>query len=274
MNLLKFYMQLCIILCTIPVQSKISMQNMQESVSKIFSLNKQENIFHQEFKDVKQVELLCEIGNITIHTWKQSSTMVELKKIGSQAQMSQTIVDFVNYDDLLQIKTEFLDKKILATIHITIIIPEQTSIKISIKNGNIFIKNLSGSIDAQTDLGNIDIIDGSSDVTIFSKRGNINIQRENMINTQKISAITDNGNILLQIPQHMNTNIIAEAKNGKIYSDLLITLQQKTTKLTDEVYKQQRHQLSGSISKDSTSVVCGSINLETKHGLIKIKGYV
>lgn len=274
MNLLKNYMPLCILLCTIPVQSKISMQNMQNSVSKIFSRNKQEIITHQEFKNIKQLELLCEQGNISIHTWKQSSTMIELKKIGSATQISQTDIDFLQYEDLLQIKTECKDNKSLATIHINIIIPEQTSVKIAIKQGDIFIKNLSGIIQAQTDSGNIDIIDGSQDITIRSKRGNLTIQRENMTNSEWISAITENGNIILQVPQHINSKILAEAKNGKIYSDLLITLQSKTTKLTDEVYKQQRHQLSGLISKDENAKIFGTINLETRHGMIKIKNYV
>jgi len=274
MNLLKNYMQLCIILCTIPVQSKISMQSMQNSVAKIFSRNKQETIIHQEFKDVKHLELLCDQGNISIHTWKQSSTMIELKKIGTPAQISQTDIDFLPYEDLLQIKTEHKDNKSVATIHINIIVPEQTSVKIALKQGDIFIKNLSGIIEAQTDSGNIDIIDGSQDITIRSKRGNLTIQRENMNQSEWISAITENGNIFLQVPQHIHSKISAESKNGKIYSDLLITLQSKTTKLTDEVYKQQRHQLNGFIAKDENAKIFGTINLETRHGMIKIKNYV
>lgn len=274
MNLLKNYIPWYIILCTIPIQSKISIPNMQNSVSKLFSRTKQENVIHQEFKDIKTLELLCEQGNISIHTWKQSTTMVELKKLGSVTQLSQTTIDFLPYDDMLQIKTECNDKKNIATIHINIIVPEQTSVKISIKLGNIFIKNLSGEIQANTDSGNINIIDGSQDVSVRSKRGNIMLQRENMIDTEWISAITENGDIIVQIPQHINSKIIAEAKNGKIYSDLLVTLQSKTTKLTDEVYKQQRHQLDGIITKDENAKVAGTIHLETKHGIIKIKNYM
>lgn len=274
MNLLKIYIPLYILLCTIPIQSKISMQNMQNSISKIFSRNKKETIIHQEFKNIKQLELLCEQGNLSIHTWKQSSTMIELKKIGSPTQILQTDIDFLQYKDLLQIKTENKDKKHLAIIHINIIVPEETSVKIEIKQGNIFIKNLSGTIQAQTDIGNIDIIDGFQDITAYSKRGNITLQRENMIKTEWISACTENGNIFLQIPQHINSKVLAEAKNGKIYSDLLVTLQSKTTKLTDEIYKQQRHKLNGIISKDENTTASGTINLKTNHGIIKIKNYV
>lgn len=274
MNLLKNYMPLCILLCTIPAQSKISIQNIQNSVSKVFSKNKEETISHQEFKDIKTLELLCDQGNISIHTWKQSSTMIELKKIGSTALQNQAVIDCIQYEEMLQIKTENKDKKSSSTIHINIIIPEETSVKIALKQGNIFIKNLQGAIEAQTDSGNIDIIDGSQDVIAYSKKGNITLQRENMLSSEWVSAITQNGNIVLQIPQHINCKIIAEAKSGKIYSDLLVTLQPKTTKLTDEIYKQQRHQLDGIISQDENTATKGTINLETKHGMIKIKNYV
>lgn len=271
MKFLKNYIRFFIVIFTIPIESKISMH---KSVSHFFNKGKQENVTTQEFKQVDKLELMCDHGKIIIHTWKQPTTMVEVKKTGSPTHLSQTTLDFVHHNGLLQIKTITTNKKSIATTDITIIIPEKTSVKVATKQGNIYIKNLSGIIQATTDSGNIDIIDGSGDTTIHSKHGNILIQRENMQHTEFIRASADKGSITLQVPQHINSNIQASTKNGKIYSDLLVTLESRTTKLTDAVYKQQKQQLSGIIHKNYDDAIEGNITLETKHGVIKIKNYV
>lgn len=274
MNLLQHYLSLFIVLSTIPIEAKISIQSAQDSLSKIFTRAKEENIVHKEYTGIKNLELLCEQGNISIHTWKQSSTMIELKKIGSKIAIDRTAIEFSQYEEILQIHAICNDKKNIATIHINIIVPEQTFVKVATKKGNIIIKNLSETINAQTNWGNIDIVDGFGDIFIHSKHGNINIQRESMMNTENINATTDNGTIFLQVPQHINCNIKAEALGNKIYSDLLITVQPKVTKLTDEVYKKQQHQLLGAITNNEGSSPSGLIALATKHGSIKIKSFI
>ena len=274
MNLLKNSLRLLIVFSTLSIESKISIQKSKDSVFKLLKHNKQENIINKECFGVKQFELLCQSGNICIHTWKQSSTMIEIKKVGSQSQIDATDIKFLQYDGILQINTVCNDSQSIPAIHFNIILPEKTSVKIATKNGNISIKNLFGFINAKTDYGNIDIIYGSSNVSINSKRGNLVIQRENMIDTDIINAIAENGDISLRLTQNINCDIKAKAKGGKIYSDLFITLKEQKTKLTDDIYKKQQQQLYGFISNDSIKPVSGLINIETYHGSIKIKNFI
>lgn len=274
MTLLKYTIFFCTIFFTITTDAKISMHNIQNSVSHFFTKNKQETVLFQEFKDVHTLELLCQHGNISIHTWKQPTTVVEIKKTGAPTEQTTNTVDFIHYEHLLQIKPVTQDKKSAIITDITIIVPEQTSVKISNKKGNICIKNLDGTIEAHTHYGNIEVVDGSHNATVHSDHGNIVIQRESMHDTDTIKATTDQGSIALQVPQHINSTVQASTKSGKIYSDLFVTLESKTTKLTDMVYKQQKQELKGTIYNDYDASISGIIILETKQGTIKIKNHI
>ncbi len=274
MQLLKKYMCFTLLVNTLPTHTKLSFENVSNSVSKLFSKNKVEDIIHQEFKNVKTLELLAQHGSISIHTWKQTGAVLECKKTGNQLQLDQTTITAVQHDDLLQIKTLVQDKKNSASVTITLIIPENASVKIKTHTGDIVIKHVNNTINAQTDAGNITIVDGSGDIDIVTKSGDMLIQREHMLNTDHITALANSGNIILQVPQHMHSQISALTKNGKVYSDLFIKVHEKTTKLNDEVYRQQKQQVVGSIAKDGSALIAGSINLETKNGTIKIQNYV
>lgn len=266
-----FFLLLC---STLAIDAKISMQSLQSSVSQLFKTKKEEESITKEFNDVDQLEILCKQATIFIHTWKQPSTFVEIKKIGSKQQLCATDIDFIYYDHLLQIHPLVEQEKQSSSIVITIITPETARVKVATQSGNIVIKNLDGEIEAHTDSGNITIIDGSHNATMHTKDGAILLQRETMQNTDLIKATTDKGSITLQVPQYINSFIQAQTKKGKIYSDLLVTVEPKITKLNNAVYKEQKQSVTGSLQKDKESFVSGNIYLETKHGTIFIKNYV
>ena len=273
MSFLKNYVFILIITLTIPMHSKISITNIHHKVSSFFS-TAHEEIHHQEFQNINQIELFCQQGNISIHTWKQNSCIMEIKKQGSLQQIQSTPIDLIQEEGLLQIQINNQCQKTKAVTHISLIIPEQASIKVATKHGKIFIKNAFESIYAYTDFGNIDIIDGQTDIIAKTHSGNITIQREQLKQQHSITAETQSGNITLQVPQHINSSIQAHTKHGKIYSNLLITLEQLTTKLNDEIYKKFKQNLKGFILQDTSAEVAGKITLTTNIGTIKIHPYI
>lgn len=241
----------------------------------MFSGKKKEEFLQKEFEGVKQLELFCDAGNISVHTWKQPNIILEIKKQGNAQQLQNCFINCMQHESLLQVETTTQESRYIANTHMNIIVPEHTDIKVATKQGNISIKNLSGIVHAQTDYGNIEVIDSTNNITALTEHGNITIQRESMGKDHTISATTNNhGSIILQVPQHINTYIEAHSQHGKITSDLLVTLQEQTTKLNDEIYRQQRRNAQGTISKNKADSAQGSIKLQSKFGPIKIKSYV
>lgn len=259
---------------TITIEAKISIKNIKNRIGNVFYNGKYESSEQKEFKDVQKLELFCDQGNISIHTWKQPSTMIEIKKNGSENQHNQTNITFTQHEDVLQVQTNYKDKKSIATTNFNIIVSEKTDVKVATKQGNMYIKNLSGIVNAQTENGNIEVIDGSNTTNLYTNHGNIIIQRELMANDTTVEAESSSGSIILQVPQHINCNIETQAKQGKIQSDLLITIHPHTMKLNDETFKQQKHAITGSITKNNDDKTVGNIKLTSKLGSIKIKPYV
>lgn len=262
-----------LIMLTIPINTKISIPKFSNRISTFFSKN-QEEIVQQEFNNIDTLELFCDYGNITIHSWQQKGCLVEIKKEGNCQQVSTTDVSIEHQNNFLQIQTNCPQKKQQCPTHFNVIVPEQTSIKVATKSGNIFIKNASGETYAHSQSGNIKIIDGANDLLAKSVSGNITVQREH-IETQHTATIeTSSGTITLQVPQYIGCNLNACSKYGKILSNLFITLAPQTIKLNEETYKQQRHCIKGSILKQAADFPQGLINLTTTSGMIKICSYV
>ncbi len=266
------YILIFLLLFTIPIKAKIAIHNIHNKISSFFSKNKEE-FFHQELENIQNIELLCDSGNISIHTWKQASTLIEVTKQGTSQQLKSTSINIHQTEKILQIYANHQDPCYTATTHINIIIPEETCIKLATKQGNISIKNVSGSIYAHTECGNIEVIDGEHDITAKATSGNIFIQRES-IKDHCIKAETFHGHITLQVPQYIHCHLTAQTKHGKIYSNLFITLLEQTIKLNEDTYKHQRHNIIGKIVKHPENKVKGSIQLTTHTGTIKVNPYI
>src|SRR5690606_15459678 len=72
------FIKISLILFTIPIVTK----NSTSSFSSFFKKHKEE-VIHQEFNDLKKLEITNLHGDISVETWKQSCVMIELHKKGS-----------------------------------------------------------------------------------------------------------------------------------------------------------------------------------------------
>lgn len=263
-----------IVFFVIPVYPKVSIPKISLPCKTFFLGNKKQDVFQKEFVNVKKIEFCANKGNLIVHTWKQKSIMLEIKKNGSAEQCHKTEINTCQDETLLQVEIKSEQEKTTAYCDIQLIVPEKTSLNIQLNTGDIIIKNLSGYIQAQTDHGDIIISDGDHEGIIRTHKGNIVLQKESINPDQILNAHTDSGNITLQVPQHINCNIFAHTKKGHIYSDLFITLQGQNTQLTDQFYKQQRQKLIGVIQKDRSNQGIGTVELSSLNGTIHIKPYV
>lgn len=275
-NLYTKSISLLLISFTIPIETKISIPKPPKSVSSFFSKTKEE-IIHKEFNNIKKLEVLCDhedqICNVLIETWKQPCVLVELKKQGSDLFLPDADMKCVDKDSILQVTTIVKENAVSGTMSLRILVPESLPVKVSATLGDIFIKGVSGDIEAKTNSNSISILDGTGTVLASTFDGDIEVKRKALLSTSCLNLQSEQGDITLLVPQELHGQIQAQSPLGKISSDLFITLHPKTMLLNNEEFKKMRQNICGSIGQSMENKNESLILLKSDEGCIKINHY-
>jgi hypothetical protein len=231
--------------------------------------NSRELITHKEFPGAQRLEITNEHGNIIINSWNQKTVAIEAIINGNENAAKTINVDIESIDEIIKIVTKFSDPKIKATVDFNILLPTDIAIKIITKSGDIVIKDINNSLDIQTSSGDIKLANLHNDITAMTKLGNIFFRTLEIKNGKEIELITNKGNIEFCTIPNLNCNLNASALQGKVISDIPITLDSKTTLLNQESWNKHKQVVDGRIGQPDSQ-----LTIIADHGTISIMSYI
>lgn len=264
-------LRVTLILSTIPIQTKISIPKVPTKVSKFFTKSKEE-ITHQEFNNVTNVELTNIYGNISVESWKQPCIMIEQRRKGNAEFMKSSSLKTHVDGQTLNAQTE-IKNSCRGTFNVRILLPENVSLKLKTNNGTICIKGHNGPVDLVTNYGNITIINGNNTAIAQTVQGNITVQKKALKKCHCLNLQSDHGNITLMVPQELESELEAHTIYGKISSDLFVTLQSQTIQLNEQTFKDMKHHIQGWIGQSNCQENPATILMKANYGTISILPY-
>ena len=226
-------------------------------------------IKHKEFKKAQRLELSNEHGAIVINSWKQDSIAIEVITSCAQASHKDIKVDIACIDDVIKIHTVFMDEKLKGTVVFNILLPKNIDLLISNKQGDIIIRDVMSDLNLETCNGNIKLINPHDTLRAKTGNGDILIRTDSIQSGKQLNLIADKGDIEIYTTPTMNTYLHACAPQGKVTSELAITLDSKTTTLNADAWKNFRQIVHGMLGQATSQ-----LNITAHNGSITIMPYM
>jgi len=283
--------------------SKISLESLY---SKLFSKQKQE-IIHKELTLEKKGTLSIDniYGNIQIKTeWSLNSIILKACKRVSKKENTQDIeIDVENQlaANKIAIKTKYKNEKSTGIVDYELIVPNNITVNLNTKKGDIKIKRVQGKIKASSDKGDIKILDAKGSIRAHAQQGNIAISQSvgnidaktkygNIsilqsskslhatthtgaikVDCKKIPSIgsvyltSNSGNISLSLPSKTNADIKAQTHRGLLTCEHFITLKPQSVLLNKKTWDRFKREVDGTIGTGESV-----IKISSNSGNIKI----
>ena len=226
-------------------------------------------IQHKEFSQANQIELNNHHGTIIINSWKQKSIAIEVITSCSENSHKNINVSMEQIKDTVKINTIITDDTIKSSVVFNILLPKNTNLKITTKQGDIIIKDVNSNLKLETLDGDIKLVNPHDSLEAKTENGNIIIRTDSIEDSKEFNLTSDKGDIEIYTTQAINTSLHASALQGKIMSDLPITLDSKTTTLNAEAWKSFKQTVHGIIG-DPASI----LNMTVHNGSITIMPYM
>jgi len=231
--------------------------------------NTTDTIQHKEFSQAKHLELNNHNGTIIINSWKQNSIAVEVVTSCSESLHKDIKVTMEQIKDVVKVHTVFTDDTTKGSVVFNILLPKNTNLTITTKQGDIIIKDVNSEMNLETLEGNIKLVNPHDSLQARTENGNILIRTDSIESSKEFNVTSDKGNVEIYTTQAINTSLHASALQGKIISDLPITLDSKTTVLNAEAWKKFRQAVHGIIGEPESI-----LNITTHNGSITIMPYM
>lgn len=245
-------------------------------------------------------------GNITITTeWQRNTICLKaIKKTTKEEDLSVININ-ANHDEAANELTinAVYDKTIKGCVDYQLIVPAQTTLKLSADHGSIKVNDAKGQVNATTLHGDIEINNTTNtvtaqteengsiyismahgDVKATTNKGNITIedaQKGIYATTQKGNIVTSctqvpatsrivlnaemAGAIELKLPNNVNATLHGKTSKGRLTSDHYITIHSFTTKLTKQARRDLEKQVNGTLGTGEAD-----IRVTSNNGNIKI----
>jgi len=266
---MKFYtLPIIVTLLFSTMQADVFWSKLSDTISSKIK-NSRELVIHKEFSTAQRLEINNEHGNIIINSWKQKTIAIEAIINRNETAAKNVTVDIESIDEVIKILTKFSDPKLKATVNFNILLPTDIAIKIITKSGDIVIKDVNNSLDIQTSSGDIKLANLHNNITAITKSGNIFFRTLEIENGKEVELITNKGNIEFCTIPNINCNLNASALQGKVISDIPITLDSKTTLLNQESWNKHKQVVDGRIGQSDSQVT-----IIADHGTISIMSYI
>ena len=226
-------------------------------------------IQHKEFSQAKHLELNNQNGTIVINSWKQNSIAIEVITSCSENSHKNISVTMEQIKDTVKVDTLFTGDTTKGSVVFNILLPKNTNLAITTKQGDIIIKDVNGILKLETFSGDIKLVNPHNFLEAKTEDGNIIIRTDSIEESKEFDLISDKGNIEIYTTQAINTSLHASALQGKVISDLPITLDSKTTALNAEAWKHFKQTVHGVIGEPSSI-----LSMTTHNGSITIMPYM
>ncbi len=206
-------------------------------------------IIHKEFDQAKRLELYNENGTIIINSWQQNTIAIEVIISSTETYHKEIKVDIESLHEVIKIHTIFTEPKVKGSIDFNILLPKNVDLHVLTKQGDIIIKDLDSILKLETLHGDIKITNPHKSIKARSECGNIFIRTDAILHDHEFHLTCDKGNIELYTMETLNTIVQAQAPQGKIISDVFITLDSQTTLLNQDVWKRFKQYVQGVIGE-------------------------
>lgn len=225
-------------------------------------------IIHKEFAHADELELHNQNGTIVINSWKQNFIAIEVITSCQESFHKDVKIDMECINKIIKIHTHILHEKIKASIIFNILLPEHINITLTTKQGNIIIKDVYSNLHLQTSQGNIIVTNPCKNLIATALSGNIMINTSAIEEFQIFSLVANKGNIHIYTTPMINAIVHATALQGKITSDIPITLESQTTTLDTQAWKNFKQIVKGTIGKPLST-----LDMIADNGSISIMPY-
>lgn len=206
-------------------------------------------------------------GNINIKVWDQNKIEVQAIKKAIPKYLDNTAIKTNIKNQKLYIET--IAKSNASTVNFNLMLPKNINLNLAINQGNIKIKNITGSIQAQVlNSGNIDISKSCKTVIAKTQSGNIKLKTKQLKQPDTIFLNSFNGSIAIDLPKNCDIDLQLSTQNGLISSEQEIILNPKKVILNKKYWNQVKREVNGKIKKGGPVIIA-----EAKKGHIKLKEY-
>lgn len=219
-----------------------------------------ELIMHREFPKAQRLEINNEQGAIVINSWKQDTIAIEVITSCPESSVKDIKIDIEHIDNSVKIHTIFTDPKLKGSVVFNILLPKDTDIIITTKQGDIVVKDINGSINVETNTGDIKLLNPRQNLQAKTTNGSIIIRTDQIDANKEFNLTAEKGNIELYATQTINTKVHASALNGKVTSDLFINLDSKMTKLDATAWREFRQVVQGSLGQPTSKLTMTADN--------------
>lgn len=112
-----------------------------------------------------------------------------------------------------------------------VMVPRRFDLTLDANNGSLGVEGVTGKLDLRTTNGSVALVDVGGDVHARTQNGSLNVQLAGRSwDGDGLDAVTQNGSVRLMVPDSYAANLETGTVNGRINTDIPITVQGRITR--------------------------------------------
>lgn len=112
-----------------------------------------------------------------------------------------------------------------------VMVPRRFDLTLDANNGSLGVDGVTGKLDLRTTNGSVALTDVGGDVHARTQNGSLNLQLAGKSwDGEGLDAVTQNGSVRLMVPEAYSANLETGTVNGRIDTDIPITVQGRITR--------------------------------------------
>jgi hypothetical protein len=243
-------------------------------------------------------------GSISIKAGNQPKIFVSaVKRAANEEDLDEITIDIRNVNEsTIHFTTKYDQKEIKGGVDYTLVIPAHMNLKLAARDGAITVHGITGTIEAHTKNGNIELVgpkkrveartkktgsitihqpgnkvaahtnkgaitiyDAEQSLDATTDQGQIEVWYKHVPNNSRIFVESTMGDLILYLPEDTNAELKAKTEKGGIRCDHDIAIKPFTTQLNNKTWNKLKKEVHGNIGSGEASVIARS-----KYGSIKI----
>lgn len=193
-----------------------------------YNWNGNKNVSKQDLREIKiSATSLLEVdgqknGGINVVGENRSDILIRacIRSWAESEADALTAVNNTRIETSGVIRAANVDEEAKYSVSYEILVPTQTSLKLTAKNGGISISSVEGTLQFETKNGGVSLKDVAGDVKGMTKNGGVSVKLSgNSFRGNGLDVETKNGGVKLVLPRNYAANIESGTVNGGFSSD-------------------------------------------------------
>lgn len=204
-------------------------------------------------------------GSIKITGYDGKEVVIEASNRRSlssdDARKSKGMIRLSNTSTGLTVEEERNEMSVSASSHLRAVdmnikVPVRTSLRVgTINDGDVFIENVEGEIEANNVNGEIKVLNVSGTVLANTTNGDVTVSFNKLTPDKPMSFVSFNGDVDVTFPPNVKASVKLKSEQGEIYSDFEVKLEERT-----KTIKEDNREKGGKFRLSVESAMYGSIN--------------